>query len=521
MVSILARYSSSHLVNVVYEGLQHHERFPYLITMLVRTAVTSIILHYFTLVISHIHGKSIPVPRHSARTLTSTSTHYLFTISRYEVILSLQNEDPSSNYIPSLKTIAENVTTATSEFLTKCMNTNLALHGVAEGAMDKLQINVNMYKLTHDGKLTGTGRDDKSGELRKLQKGNGMHFKAIIDGHAKFYYIAIPPLVPSGSHADNYRINQKDIGNIVRIDCLSDNLSQYLKHMKDNLSTLSSADVNTNTSESGFFLDRQDSEQGDVDTSESIIVGLLLSLSLLVLVGGLYMYFSHDYHLKGRTTCSEDGHILLSDIETYSDECDEDRLQRLESETLSEKAVFSDDFVAVPARDDEVFLGISKRKKDLVMGITPRRYVQTASPFDVLYGAAFSHRDQDRVEEAHRPKSVKKSLPSRRRSAEKSKPLRPMLAISEEKEYDKPLVSQDPMCLFPQFMSKFSTFLSAQDNQDDKQEDNRVDETIVYRDFPRHDGTPCVMYTPKDEVDWNFTPQKMEVSSLLLSILRV
>lgn len=38
------------------------------------------------------------------------------------------------------------------------------------------------------------------------------------------------------------------------------------------------------------------------------------------------------------------------------------------------------------------------------------------------------------------------------------------------------------------------------------------DELVVYRDFPRHDGTPCVMYTPKDEVDWNYMPQTLKVS---------
>ena len=76
--------------------------------------------------------------------------------------------------------------------------------------------------------------------------------------------------------------------------------------------------------------------------------------------------------------------------------------------------------------------------------------------------------------------------------------------------------------------------MSPQDDKDDWDGKGQSNEMIIYQDFPRHgmflmkdylwincqkesyqffwtacsiDGTPCVMYTAKDEIDWNYTPK--------------
>jgi len=50
--------------------------------------------------------------------------------------------------------------------------------------------------------------------------------------------------------------------------------------------------------------------------------------------------------------------------------------------------------------------------------------------------------------------------------------------------------------------------------QDDKDEKGQSEEMVVYRNFPRNDGTPCVMYSPKDDIEWNYTPQILKTLSL-------
>lgn len=98
------------------------------------------------------------------------------------------------------------------------------------------------------------------------------------------------------------------------------------------------------------------------------------------------------------------------------------------------KGMLESGVVPIPAKDDEnaAYLmsnkGKSKRKKSSPDGggtvIVQRRYVQPASPFEVLYGAAFLHGEAERVEAQRRLRKKKKKIrasPSGRNRVKKKK----------------------------------------------------------------------------------------------------
>lgn len=205
--------------------------------------------------------------------------------------------------------------------------------------------------------------------------------------------------------------------------------------------------------------------------------------------------------------------------------------------------------------------------------LVQRRYVQPASPFDVLYGAAFLHGEADRVEAQRRldrPKKKKiRASPSYNMRKKKKKTLtmklvtdamngqkskdaiRPMMTISEDNGIHEVFNEEEEDVSDPeeensdtvQNLSQFSpgelrhnasqmsfyspkNFLrnlsekynlgsfdqSAPNASAMKQEGQMIDEKkdsvlqgdypveqgVVFCDFPRQDGTPCIIYN-KDE----------------------
>ena len=179
--------------------------------------------------------------------------------------------------------------------------------------------------------------------------------------------------------------------------------------------------------------------------------------------------------------------------------------------------------------------------------IPARRYVQAASPFDVLYGAAFLHHDHERLQ-----KNNNRSLPNKqqyphthtprkytsatsRNSKKKNKyspktkggtPLRPMMSIAESIDEGSEGSTSNPKdnyaSFFPHLMNNITMYLGADKQPQQQQQQQKygpvpssspnVDadssstgsskgkkDLIVYRDFPRHDGTPFVMFTPENE----------------------
>eukprot|EP00804_Cyclotella_cryptica_P020846 CCRYP_011470-RA/>CCRYP_011470-RA protein AED:0.39 eAED:0.39 QI:241/1/1/1/1/1/2/99/907 len=219
--------------------------------------------------------------------------------------------------------------------------------------------------------------------------------------------------------------------------------------------------------------------------------------------------------------------------------------------------------------------------------LVQRRYVQPASPFDVLYGAAFLHGEADRVEaqrrltKAYSGKKKIRASPSGRKRKKKKKTLtmklvteamngqrskdaiKPMMTIAEvedgvagggfrevfNEEDEDALDSEEeenaestpdlaqftpgelrhnpsPMSFYSpsNFMRNLSEkynlglFESSSDNgtgfekvtpeqetikecDDAIHDDFPVEEGVIFRDFPRQDGTPCIIYNVNERED--------------------
>jgi hypothetical protein len=219
--------------------------------------------------------------------------------------------------------------------------------------------------------------------------------------------------------------------------------------------------------------------------------------------------------------------------------------------------------------------------------LVQRRYVQPASPFDVLYGAAFLHGEADRVEAQRRltkPYGGKKKIrasPSGRKRRKKKKTLtmklvteamngqrskdaiKPMMTIAEvedgvgvggfqevfnEEEEDacdsdeeehgestpdlalftpgelrhnpSPMSFYSPSNFMRNLSEKYNLGLfdsssengtgfekvvpeqeERKDSDDVVHDDFPVEEGVIFRDFPRQDGTPCIIYNIKEKGD--------------------
>jgi hypothetical protein len=48
--------------------------------------------------------------------------------------------------------------------------------------------------------------------------------------------------------------------------------------------------------------------------------------------------------------------------------------------------------------------------------------------------------------------------------------------------------------------------------------EEKKEDLFVYRDFPRHDGTPCVMFTTVDNVEWNAVEKNEELVSEIFNL---
>ena len=128
----------------------------------------------------------------------------------------------------------------------------------------------------------------------------------------------------------------------------------------------------------------------------------------------------------------------------------------------------------------------------------PRRYIATSNPFELLYGASFLHSDKNRIEQ----KNVK---PKKKKQTSN---ITPMLAIFEEEhEHGDSIHSVSSwdggiasylMRSLPSSMP-WTTTKTPEVVKDE-------DMPFPYRDFPRHDGSPCVIYSPKDEIQLEFGP---------------
>jgi len=254
------------------------------------------------------------------------------------------------------------------------------------------------------------------------------------------------------------------------------------------------------------------------------IVLFTLSLICAGAVASLWVYRRYGKRrFKGKY---KNGHLLMNanhPSDYYDGDDDDDGDDDAENGQFSGgikwDGEFSNDttvpepiqFIPVPARFDEVTDGRKKTNKGPhASDVTPRRYVKPASPFEILYGAAFAHSEQARVAvEQARVKWRKKPSVTHRILKNKKimKPLKPLNTITEvnEDELKTPDTNSNESFL-PQIISSISSYITEKFDSSPGEKDK--EEFLVYRDFPRHDGTPCVMFTPIDEVDWDLARQE-------------
>lgn len=220
-----------------------------------------------------------------------------------------------------------------------------------------------------------------------------------------------------------------------------------------------------------------------------LTIAMVCSLTLL----SIWFYREQQFKNHGRRT--RKGHLLM-DVDQHSDCYDDDEIGNFtgfqSDQTFDSEPV---QFIPVPARINEVTDGDGRKHATTKQPeVTPRRYVTPASPFELLYGAAFSHNDRKKVQKAKRKST-------RFFHAPKAKQMKPLNTITEVNEDD----GNNNESFFPQkIMSSITSFIS--EKMDGSSQKNKED-FVVFRDFPRHDGTPCVMFTPVGEVDWEANKQ--------------
>mmetsp|Transcript_22324 Transcript_22324/g.37997 ORF Transcript_22324/g.37997 Transcript_22324/m.37997 type:complete len:367 (-) Transcript_22324:51-1151(-) len=132
-----------------------------------------------------------------------------------------------------------------------------------------------------------------------------------------------------------------------------------------------------------------------------------------------------------------------------------------------------------------------------------RRYVSPSNPFEMLYGASFLHQDYRKMMGGGDKRSRS------RQGAVSTSGIKPMLQIDEGEEEDENGVSSSHSergvgAWLRSLTSKMDC------TKGEKNEVTNQDHPFVYRDFPRHDGTPCLMY--KSNHDSN--PSSSIISSL-------
>ena len=156
-----------------------------------------------------------------------------------------------------------------------------------------------------------------------------------------------------------------------------------------------------------------------------------MGAAMTVLALTLFLYIRRDKEVN------KSGHLLLN-VEQYSDYSDDEFAGELQLDDASYEAFDAEQgiqFIPIPAKIDES--KVDKKTKAAMKDVTPKRYVQPESPFELLYGAAFSHRDAAKVARAHGTKvrlSRNRSMKVSGKKIRKKTPLKPMQPITEDQE---------------------------------------------------------------------------------------
>lgn len=353
--------------------------------------------------------------------------------------------------------------------------------------LESIYIDVNLH--------TNSNYDNDDGGMRRRLRSKSendevhYHFTAEVYGTITFARTRI---------ASNYVMNQIKAEDLIDNAFGGDNaMNEYLSRIENILEGVVSLDVNSNPTLKSSSKKSEGEVKSDVDTSSPVgtVFVTLVAVSTLFMLFGLSY---REYQIRkygGRR--SWDGHSLLGELDHYSDTYDHNDINFTNTNECDSFAPYSNDsiqFIPVPARIDEVTNGRKGGIKSQATDITPRRYVSPSSPFELLYGAAFSHRDKEKVLSAHRGVTrgmkYKKKTKKHHKKAKQLKPLNTITEIEEEEFHNE--------SFFPQLISSISSYIS--DKIDSITPKNK-DGFMIYRDFPEHDGAPCVMLTSTDYGD--------------------
>mmetsp|Transcript_16096 Transcript_16096/g.30408 ORF Transcript_16096/g.30408 Transcript_16096/m.30408 type:complete len:397 (-) Transcript_16096:257-1447(-) len=161
----------------------------------------------------------------------------------------------------------------------------------------------------------------------------------------------------------------------------------------------------------------------------SNVIAVSMAVAVTTLAVGLFAYFRRGKRLH------KSGHLLM-DTDQYS-KCSEDDSFFGDLHLLDEASYKTYDvkvglqFVPVPAKYDD---NCDKWTKATLKEVTPMTYVQPDSLFQLLYGAAYSHRDAATVARVHGYKQPKSKYWKVAGKKIKKNPLKPMQSISEAQE---------------------------------------------------------------------------------------
>mmetsp|Transcript_10980 Transcript_10980/g.16476 ORF Transcript_10980/g.16476 Transcript_10980/m.16476 type:complete len:725 (+) Transcript_10980:69-2243(+) len=416
-------------------------------------------------------------------------TFQLYAIPSFTLDVLVEPAIETSNDTEELLNIGEKVKSALTVHIFESFEEELNEHGNRDGAdsaLDSIKLDAAVY-------------NDLDGKLLKVD----------VIGHALFVEGRVEELI-------DFELNQKVLRQMAERAFEGIKESDFLARLHLLLPIVEHVSFETD-------MDREEDQARDdkddlivaptvtttvIDTGDTvplvasggggnaIVVSMAAAMTVLVLA--LFVYVRKDKNLN------KSGHLLLH-VDQYSDYSDDGLAGELSLDEGSYELFDAEEgiqFIPVPAKIDES--KVDKKTKAAMKHVTPKRYVQPDSPFELLYGAAFSHRDAAKVARAHGEKQFKnRSMKVAGKRIKKKTPLKPMQPITEVHEDG----GNDHF--IPQFVSNISsyikdkTFPAERSESEEKQED-----LFVYRDFPRHDGTPCVMFTSVDDVEWNLNAEE-------------
>ena len=434
---------------------------------------------------------------------SSTKKHSKYTIPQFEVTLTIDTSKNTQYQYTSFSSpahqldISYRLKSATTSYLFDYIESILQQY--AEGEEDRSTVeNIELEASLQANNGNGNSNSDNNGNsnsngnerIRRLGGDDG----STNENEVHLVVEMIGNVDISVVNNEYFAVNQDKVENMAYTAFLgSIAVKQYLSKIQSILPEATSVKVKSDT--------RLAPIPGKIKPNTGARIGVILLTFFLTSAVLLFAgWFYREYKFKRYGKRNRKGHLLM-DIEQHSDYYVDDGVRSF-TELEEDSSIESYDkepiqFIPIPARFDEVKNG-RKNTKPEQSDVTPRRYVTPASPFDLLYGAAFTHSDKAKVQLSRAMKMKKKTR--RNVKQPKARQLKPLNTITEVVE------EESNESFFPQIMSSISSFIS--DKIESSTPKNNKDDFLVYRDFPRHDGTPCVMFQPVDDVDWEASKEK-------------